>query len=287
MTSRAGVLLAVMTTTACSAQAVLTQQVEARRLASDLPAQFSRGADASNRAVMFDVDEDSTKAVREAQQATEVVLRDVEQLRTVLMSMGYSEELELLDGFAKRFDDYRKLDAEILPLAVENTNAKAQRLSFGPAAEAINEFRAALDTVVKASSADVRPRIEVLAARAAEDVLDIQVLHAPHIAEAEDEAMTRMEQRMAASEKQVRTALTQMQALLPAASRPQLTAATNALDTFMKVHAEIIMLSRRNSDVRSLSLSLGQKRMVTAQCDAQLRALQDWLAEHSAAATRR
>jgi hypothetical protein len=286
MTTRALVAIAALTTVACSAHAVLTQQVEARRLASDLQVQFSKTTEASNRAVMSDADEDSRAAVREAEQATQVVLHDVEQLRTVLMSMGYSEELELLDGFTKRFDVYRTLEAEILPLAVEHTNEKAQRLSFGPAADAVKEFRMALDAAVKSAPQDVRPRLELLAARAADAVLDVEVLYAPHIAEAEDEAMTRMEQRMAASEKQARTALTHMQALLPAASRPQLTAATTALEKFMKIHAEIVTLSRRNSDVRSLSLSLGRKRMITAQCDEQLRALQESLAKHSIAATR-
>jgi hypothetical protein len=286
MTMRIVVVCAVIAAAGCRAQAVLTQQVEARRLASELQTHFSKAREASNRAVMSDADEDSTAAVREAEQATQVVLSDVEQLRTILTSMGYAEELELLDGFTKGFADYRALDAEILPLAVENTNAKAQRLSFGPATDAVNEFRLSLDAAVKAVSPDVRPRIELLAAHAAEAILDIQVLYAPHIAEAEDQAMTRMEQRMAASEKQARTALTQMQALLPAAARPQLTAATNALDTFMKVHAEIITLSRRNSDVRSLALSLGRKRTVTAQCDDQLRALQESLAKHAVGGTR-
>jgi hypothetical protein len=285
MTARVLVTFTVLVTTACSAQAVLTQQVEARRLASDLQVQFSKTTESSNRAVMSDADEDSRAAVREAEQATQAVLHDVEQLRTVLMSMGYSEELKLLDGFPKRFDVYRTLEAEILPLAVEHTNEKAQRLSFGPAADAVNKFRTALDAAVKSAPPDVRPRLELLAARAAEAVLDIQVLYAPHIAEAEDEAMTRMEKRMAASEEQAHAVLTQMQALAPA-SRSHLTAATMALDTFMKIHAEIITLSRRNSDVRSLSLSLGRKRMITAQCDEQLHALQESLVKHSIGATR-
>jgi hypothetical protein len=286
MTLRIVVACAALAATGCRAQAVLTQQVEARRLASDLEVQFSTALEASNRAVMSNADEDAAAAVREAEQAAEAVLRDVEQLRTVLTSMGYSEELELLGGFSKRFEDYRRLDAEILPLAVENTNAKAQRLSFGPAADAVNEFRTALDATVKTAPPEARPRIELLAVRAAEAILEIQVLHAPHIAEAEDAAMTRMEQRMAASETQARTALVQMQSLLPAASRPQLAAAKNALDAFVKVHAEIITLSRRNSDVRSLALSLGQKRIITAQCHDQLHALQASLAKRSLGATR-
>ena len=43
----------------------------------------------------------------------------------------------------------------------------------------------------------------------------------------------------------------------------------------MGVNAEIVVLSRRNSNVRSLALSLGQKRMLTAGCEETLRALQD------------
>ena len=140
---------------------------------------------------MSDADEDATAAVREAEQATLEVQRDIEQLRAVLSSMGYREELGLLDGFTSQFAEYRKIDAEILPLAVENTNAKAQRLSFGPAAEAVNEFRAALAAVVKSAPPAAAPRVELLAARAVANVLDIQALHAPHIAEPEDEAMTR------------------------------------------------------------------------------------------------
>ncbi len=115
---------------------VLTQQVEARRVASDLQVQFTKAADAANRSVMSDTDDDATAAAREAEQATQAVLRDVGQLESILKSMGYSEELGFLDTFKGRFAEYQKLDAEILPLAVENTNVKAQRLSFGPAREA-------------------------------------------------------------------------------------------------------------------------------------------------------
>jgi hypothetical protein len=286
MTMRIVVACAVIAATGCRAQAVLTQQVEARRLASDLQVQFSNAVDASNRAVMTDADEDAKAAVRQAEQATERVQRDAGDLRTVLMSMGYSQELALLDAFTKCFGDYRTVDAEILPLAVENTNAKAQRLSFGPAAQAVTELRTALDTVVKTAPPDAAVRIELLATRTVAGVLEIQALHAPHIAEPEDEAMTRMEQKMAASEQQARTALGQLRAVVPAASRSQVDAAAAALDRFSAIHREIITLSRRNSEVRSLALSLGRKRMVTAQCDDQLRALQESLAKHSVGATR-
>jgi hypothetical protein len=73
---------------------------------------------------------------------------------------------------------------------------------------------------------------------------------------------------------------------LSPASRAPLAAAAAALDRFEKIHAEIITLSRRNSEVRSLALSLGRKRLVTAQCDEQLRALEASLAKHTVGGTR-
>jgi hypothetical protein len=52
------------------------------------------------------------------------------------------------------------------------------------------------------------------------------------------------------------------------------------------INAELVALSRRNSDVRSLALTLGQKRILAAQCDDQLRALQDALARRDFTARR-
>jgi len=286
MTKKMIVALVAIAMAACNASAVLTQQVEARRLTSELQVQFSKAADASNRAVMTDADEDTTSAVREAEQATKDVQRVVDQLRQVLTSMGYAEELTLLDAFVARFGEYRKMDAEILPLAVENSNAKAQRLSFGPAADALNEFRTALDGVVKMAPPSAASRLELLVARALADVFEIQALHAPHISEAEDQAMTRMEQRMSVLEQDARKEVEQIGPLLAATARPQLKAAVIALDRFGEIHREIITLSRRNSDVRSLALSLGRKRMIVAQCDEQLTALQAALARHTVGGSR-
>jgi hypothetical protein len=54
----------------------------------------------------------------------------------------------------------------------------------------------------------------------------------------------------------------------------------------MSIGKEIIALSRRNSDVRSLALSPCRKRVVTAECEAQLHGLDEALARHAFSATR-
>ena len=91
----------------------------------------AKAADAANRAVMSDTDEASASAAREAEEATRAVERDLQQLQPMLKSLGYSGERHVRTSF-NRSPEHRKLD-EMLPLATENTNLKAQHLSFGPA----------------------------------------------------------------------------------------------------------------------------------------------------------
>jgi hypothetical protein len=177
------------------------------------------------------------------------------------------------------------LDAEILPLAVENTNLNAQRLSFGPAREASDAFRSALAAAAKSASAGAA-RAEALIAQAVAAVLDIQVIEARHIAESEDTAMSRVEAEMSAAEKIAGSRLETLKGLLGPAAQPHLTEAAAALDRFTTINAELVSLSRRNTNVRSLALSLGRKRTLTAACDDQLSALQEALNKHEFRATR-
>ena len=280
-------VLSVAAATACRYQAAtLTQLLEARRLSSELHVQFVQAADASNRAVMADTDEGSAAAADEARRARQTVERNAQALQTLLQSLGYSDDLRYLEGFRKRFDEYRRLDDELLPLAVENTNVKAQRLSFGPAREASDAFRMALDRAVQAADAKHRWQSEAAAAHAINALLQIQVLQAPHIAEAAADRMTRMEEQMAALEAAARVSLRQLKSALPPSASAALAEATAALDRFNAINKELIVLSRRNTDVQSLAMSLGRKRQVTAECADQLRGLEEALAKHEFTATR-
>ena len=98
--------------------------------------------------------------------------------------------------------------------------------------------------------------------------------------------MSRMEAEMAASEAAARKAVDTLKGSLLSAAGPQLSAAVAALDRFKAINAELVTLSRRNSNVRSLALSLGRKRTVTAECDDILHALEETLAKHDFTATR-
>ena len=279
------VLAAALAAACVDMPATLTRLLEARRLASEMHVEFTHAADAANRAVMADTDEASTAAADEARNARAIVERNLQALQPILQGLGYAEDTRHLDAFKTRFDEYRRLDDEILPLAVENTNLKAQRLSFGSAREAADAFRSALAAAARSQSSN-RCRVDALAAQASAALFEIQMLQAPHIAESQDAAMTRMEDQMAASGKTARKALEQLNEALGANGSAQLAAAAAALDRFKAVNDEIVSLSRRNTNVRSLALSFGRKRMVTAECDDSLRALEQALASHQVAATR-
>jgi hypothetical protein len=256
------------------------------RLAAELLVQFTKAADAANRAVMADTDEASVTFAHEAEQTQLTVQRDIDVLGPILQGLSYSDESRLLQAFVSQFAEYRALDRRILDLAVENTNLKAQRLAFGPAQEAADSFRDALEAITPSIPAKDLWRVKALVATAVSTVREIQVLQAPHIADADEAVMTRMESHMATSETAARGALEAVATLVQPASRPRLDAAASALDRFMGLNAEIIALSRRNTNVRSLALSLDQKRSLTAACEGSLRELQNALAKRGFIGTR-
>jgi hypothetical protein len=282
----AGACLAafVLAAGGCRNPTVLTQLVDARQLVADLRLHFSKAADASNRAVMADTDEASSAAAREAEEATLAIQRDAQALHSLLRDLAYSEEIRLLNEFEGRFGEYRTLDRTILGLAVENTNLKAQRLSFGPAREAADAFLRSLDTSIGSGAPKDKCDVDALIAKAGAAVREIQLLEAPHIAESDEAGMSRMEAQMVAAESAARRALESLKGLLRPG--PDLGAAGVALDRFTAINTELVALSRRNSNVRSLALSLGRKRTLTAACDDSLRALQEALQKHDFTATR-
>jgi len=285
-TWRVGVIAIVAATAiGCNANLASERLSRARHLSADLLVQFTKAADATNKAVMADTDEASAAFAREAERANQAVRTDVDALKPILQGLDYTGETRLLEEFENRFAEYRELDRRILELAVENTNLKGQRLAFGPARAEADQFRDSLEGVVSRDTAGTW-RVKALAATAVAEVRQVQVLQAPHIADADDAAMTRMERGMDASVAGARRALEALLPLADPASRTRIAAATAALDRFVDLNAQIVGLSRRNTNVRSIELSLRTKPPLTAACDESLRALQDLLAKEGIKATR-
>jgi hypothetical protein len=275
-----------VTASACNVNAALEEVLEARHLADDLTVQFTKAADASNLAVMADTDEASSRFASEAKQRTAAAQKDADALRPLLETLKFTEEARLLAEFQSRFSAYQDVDRNILELAIENTNLKAQRLSFTVAEEAVEALRSALTGLEPSDDSREGWHVKALAASSVANATEIQSLQAPHIAETDDAVMTRIEQKMADADAAARRDLLALATLVRPASRPKLAAATAALDRLAEVNRQILGLSRRNTNVRSLALSLNQKRAVVADCEERLHALQAALSKRGYVRTR-
>jgi hypothetical protein len=276
-------LLALATACRGGPVTVLAELSESNRLAADLRVQFTKATDASNRAVMAETDEASIAFARDADQTSAVVQRDASQLKVLLAHLGIPDEIKLLDQFQKRFSDYRSVDSAVLALAVENTNLKAQRLSFGPARDAADRFKAALLGLKPPLAAKDRCQSDALVAKAILAVRELQTLQGPHIASADDTAMTGIETQMATLETTTDDALSALRGLVEPSG---LTAAQTAFTELEGIGRQIVSLSRRNSNVRSLDLSLRVKPPLAVACDDSLQALQQGLTNEGSKATR-
>jgi hypothetical protein len=263
-----------------------TQLAEARRLTDELRVELAKTSNASDRAVMADTDEDSIAFARDAEKATGAVALSAATLAARLQSLGYPAETHTLEEFSGHFAEYRKVDREVLDLAVQNTNLKAQRLSFGPVREAADQFHDALAAAAAAAPAKDRCRVDGLVSRAEMAVREIQILQAPHIAEPEEAAMAKLEKEMTERQATARDAVKLLGWGASAAMTSQLDAAKAALDRFDKLSAELVALSRRNSNVRSLALALRRTPELVAACDMSLAQLQDALAKEGFSGTR-
>ena len=123
-------LLAAALAAACvDISAALTTRPEARRLASAMHVDFIRASEASNRAVVADTDEEAAAAAARAREARHAVDTQLEGLRRVLAALGDADDIRQLEAFRIRYDVYRQLDDEILPLAIENITADARSVS--------------------------------------------------------------------------------------------------------------------------------------------------------------
>jgi hypothetical protein len=265
---------------------VLNELVEARSLTAEIRADFLKANDKSGEAVMADTDEHSIAAAHEAQDAHGRIAAHVERLRTVLTALSYSNETRLLDVFTQRYSDYKTLDDTILELAIENSNIKAQRLLFGPQAEAVQAIRAALDAAVAQVPARSADRARSLSAGALAGLFEIQAIEARHIAESDEGKMTEMETRMTALKAGVLRDIAGLRALVPSAAAGALDPVDEGIRAFEAARDELIPMSRRNTNVRSLALTLGRKRTLAAQCEDALTALSDSLSKHQLTGTR-
>jgi hypothetical protein len=234
------------------------------QVAAGMRADLYAAAEAEKSAVLAETDAASQDFANQARAAVGRVAAGLLELQG--HADAGSREEGLLRRFAEAFAEYRKVDEEVLDLAVQNTNLKALALSFGQGAAALKDMEQAL---ARGGSDAPSPA----ALRALAEALRIQALHAPHIMEKTATRMDALERDMAAADQAVRAAL---------AALPRGQGADRALAAYGRywgITAEVLRLSRQNTNLRSLELSLERKTRVLAACGEALRQLEEVLQE--------
>jgi hypothetical protein len=255
---------------------------KARRieLVDRMRAALASAAGAEKSAVLAITDEDSQTFADEARAAGKVVEEARQELGELLQRSGKDRERELLGQFSQAFADLRRVDDDVLSLAVKNTNLKAYALAYGPAADALKEMTDALTRLARASiDSPGGAKVTLLALGAEIAALRVQTMLPPHIAEESDEKMDRMEATMAKEEEDVRKDLDDLLARPELGASAELQAATSSWARFRELKVQILALSRENTNVRSLTISLDRKRKVTLVCQDALAALRQAIDE--------
>jgi len=265
----------------------LRELAEARKLTDELLVHQSRASEATDRAVLADTDNLSSEFASEARAEEKRVSVGLDQLQHLVEDLDYSDELALVGEFRGALTKCESTNEETLSLAVENTNARAQRLAFGPGLDAANDVERALSSALGAGDPKLRPQRRALVDRAMLGLREVQVLEAPHIVASDEALMSQYKRDMAVSAQKTNQALEELELQLDPAQRSAvLEPARQALSQFYAIHTKVLTLSHLNTDARSLALALGEQRKANAMCQSKLQAVADELTQHSFPATR-
>lgn len=249
-------------------------------LVSRMQLGLSSASEAEKSAVMAITDQESKSFADRAHAATAEVERERGELEELLKTSGTQSEKELLTRFTQAFTEFQRVDNDLLDQAIKNTNLKAYILAFGPAADTLDRMIGALSRTVAANVDSPEAKKVMLLAFVAEiSALRIQTLLPPHIAEESDEKMDKLQALMAKEDEQVRKNIDALKAIPFLSGDADLAKAASSYDRFSKIRIQILKLSRENTNVRSLAISLNQKHKVMLLCQDNLSVLKQTILE--------
>ena len=265
-----GVLAVAVAWVGCSGEPALLRQTKKVGLVNNIQRELLESVDAEKSAVLATTDEESKDFADQSRRSA----AKIDELRASLAELiqidPVRDEKEKLDAFDAKWKELKAIDARLLDLAVANTNLKASRLLAREGSATLDRFTTAMDTMMASTDDVVAVRALATAATA---VARIQSLLFVHIPEASDAEMTALEARIRALgetvDAQLRTGTTALAASAPKADAMQ------AWADYQRMEAEVIRLSRLNTNVISFDVSTHEKRTATQACLDALADLRD------------
>jgi len=249
-------------------------------LVSRMRLALASASEAEKSAVLAITDQDSKTFTSQALTATAEVEQARRELGEFLKTGGTQGEGALFSQFSELFAEFQHIDTDLLDLAVKNTNIKAYSLAFGPATTELNKMNIALSQLITSNAGSPEERQVMALAYGAEiSGLRLQILLPPHIAEESDQKMDEFEALMSKEDKQIRKNLDELTALRNLNQKANLATAVSSYAMFSKIKTQILALSRENTNIKSLSIALFQKRKIMLLCQDTLNKLQQAILE--------
>ena len=231
-------------------------------LVGELRHRILESVEAEKSAVLATTDLESEAFAAESRRSSAEVNRARSQLRALVASGGRPAEVENLAAFDEAWAALEAVDAELLALAVANTNLKAARLANGEGAATLDRAVTAIGDMERASS---NPGVLRDLSAAAVSALLVQTVLLRHIPSADDAEMTLLEGRIDELTERVDRILADVAAERAVAAELSAAAAAEWKE-YRRILAEVSSLSRRNTNVLSFDLAVHGKRDATRRC---------------------
>jgi len=248
---------------------VLGNNAKKGEILSRMRINMLRSIELEKAAVMAITDKESEYFAKQSLKAADDTEHDLNELDLLT---GSDDEKKLRGEFHDCWKECRKIDKVLLDFAVQNTNLKAASLSYTKGADAVRRFERSISNLIGIFN-DVRTTKLVYQSVTA--LLKIHNLQAPHISETDNKQMDAIEAVMKTEENQVKTSMKALSGIAGDRGQASIDEAAAAFGEFMKVNAEVIRLSRLNTNIRSAELSMGRKRKAAAQCEEILTSMQE------------
>lgn len=260
-------LVLVVAVAGCSVPPAMVRQQQKVELVGGMQRDLLQSVEAEKSAVLAVTDPESSAFAEESKQASAAVETARLEVHRLVEDEGRPGELQQLAGFDAAWAELREIDARLLALAVANTNLKASRLAAGDCAAAVNQL---VDALAALEAATAEPRVLRELSGAAVSALRIQALLAPHIASPADAEMSALEEQMRGLAAKVDVALANARKGAPAPAKERAAEAWESWARYQRLTAEVVRLSRLNTNVLSFDLSVHQKRRATLAAQSAL-----------------
>jgi hypothetical protein len=265
----------------------LETRVRMVELLATMRIQLLEAIEAEKNAVLAITDEASEEFAARARRATGGVEHSRKEIESIIYHGQNPRETDLINEFNACWLQFTDLDRRILELATQNTNLKAKKISAMQCAQEMDLFEASLNRLIQKNTNDGQcNEVVVYSYKALTDSLKLFALHKPHIEEADDQGMDKIERSMKSFEESARKALETLRRLPALRGNEDLKNAKAAYERFISLTGEVLRLSRMNTNIKSEELSLGKKRLISSQCQEILATLQETVQARGFKATR-